>query len=99
MKIDSAWFLSKIEQSQFGSGRKLADKMGIDPSFLSRSVNGERRFNFEELESFSRLVDIPLLEVLARAGLNVRGELDVLEYYAKGGEDGGKRARAALKKS
>ena len=73
--------------------------MGMDQSALSRLIKGDREFKLDEIEKFANLLGVPVLEVLLRAGLKVPNHekiIKLLEFYANGGDDGGRKAKLAI---
>ncbi len=74
--IDTAWFKDQATRA-FGSIRKMAPRIigrngcPLDPATLVRAFNGQREFTLAEIEQIARLLDVPVLEVIRRAGVEV----------------------------
>lgn len=99
--VDHGWFMDRIKLSRYKSQRGLAKALKLNQANLSRLLTGVRPMRLQEAEDLSRLLDIPLTEVLSHSGLK-SNDLDTedliraLEYYGSGGSDAGKRARHVL---
>ena len=64
INVDKQWFLDR--QAEKGlSLRKMAELMGIDPSALSRTLNGERRMKTSEVGKIATILGASGAEVLA----------------------------------
>ncbi len=63
-KIESAWFYEKLAESG-ASLRDLARHMMLDPSAVSRLLNGDRKMSAEEQDSIAAFLRCSLGEVAA----------------------------------
>ncbi|CDZ58343.1 helix-turn-helix domain-containing protein [Neorhizobium galegae] len=68
--IDSAWFYEKLAEKG-SSLRDMARFMELDPSAVSRMLNGERKMSAEEQDRISAFLGLDLNEVAAHR----RGEM------------------------
>ncbi|EUB96096.1 helix-turn-helix domain protein [Rhizobium sp. CF080] len=68
--IDSAWFYDKLAEKG-SSLRDMARFMELDPSAVSRMLNGERKMSAEEQDRISAFLGLDLNEVAAHR----RGEM------------------------
>lgn len=71
--VDQTWFTERLEHRQL-SQRRLAKLMGLDPAAVSLMFRGKRKIALEEASQLAVLLDVPVTEVLERAGLHVHGE-------------------------
>jgi transcriptional regulator with XRE-family HTH domain len=67
--VNKQFFLALIASSPYGSQRQFAFAMGIDPGGFSRLLTGERKMQLDEAQQIAKLLDTPLSEVLAQAGV------------------------------
>lgn len=64
-----------IARSPYGSQRRFARKIrgrhgkALDPAALSLMLRGKRSIQLHEAKQFSDLLDVPLIEILRRAGI------------------------------
>lgn len=63
--IDSAWFYDKLAESG-ASLRDLARYMLLDPSAVSRMLNGDRKMSADEQDGVAAFLCLSLEEVAAR---------------------------------
>jgi transcriptional regulator with XRE-family HTH domain len=63
--IDSTWFYEKLAE-RGASLRDMARFMGLDPSAVSRMLNGERKMSAEEQDQIADYLGVNLGEVAAR---------------------------------
>jgi transcriptional regulator with XRE-family HTH domain len=63
--VDKQWFAEKYKGKGF-SLRKMAGRVGMDPSSLSRTLNGERKMTISEVAKIATALDVPAAEILAR---------------------------------
>lgn len=75
--IDAAWFQEQADKSPLGSLRKLAtaiqSRQGpMHPAALVRSIHGTREFTLSEIEQIANLLNVPILEVLRRCGVDLK---------------------------
>lgn len=68
-KINKPFFQGAIAEKGT-TQRRLAMDMGLDPSALSLVFSGRRQMKLLEAASISRLLGIPLSEVLCNAGID-----------------------------
>lgn len=64
-EIDTTWFHKKLDE-RGESVRGLARFMGLDPSAVSRMLNGERKMSADEQDRISIFLGVNLAEVAAR---------------------------------
>ncbi len=63
--IDSTWFFQQLD-NKGASLRELARFMSLDPSAVSRMLNGERKMSADEQDQISNFLAVDLREVAAR---------------------------------
>lgn len=74
MKIQSEWFEKQIV-SRYGSQRKFCKLLDgrkgeqMDPSALTRTLNGERELSLREATQMARLLGVTVDELAMRMGL------------------------------
>lgn len=68
--VDKAWFLARIAACPLHSGRQVAMAMDLDPSGLTRLLNGERRLRLEEGHQLATLLGVAISDVLSHAGID-----------------------------
>ncbi len=68
--IDKAWFFQQLEQSD-KSLRGLARHLDVDPSAVSRMLDGRRRMKMEEANRIALFLGVPVSEVLSHAGVAI----------------------------
>jgi hypothetical protein len=78
MMIDTAWFQKQLE-ARGQSVRGLARYMKLDPSAVSRMLNGARKMSAEEQDRISEFLSINLEEIALRrrggsGGFGERGQ-------------------------
>lgn len=64
--IDKGWFEEKFAGKGL-SLREVARRVGIDPSALSRTLNGERRMKLPEVRRIAAVLNVSEAEALAHA--------------------------------
>lgn len=62
--VDKAWFEDRWKRKGL-TLRKTARLMGMDPSALSRTLNGEREMKLSEVGKIATVLDVPMSDVLA----------------------------------
>lgn len=70
--VDKAWFEDQIKANKT-SARQLAAKIGIDASAMSLIFSGKRKMSNEEAAAIALNLNVPLQDVLAHAGVDLRG--------------------------
>lgn len=76
-KIDSEWFQNKIRNSKLRSQRQFAKRMKgrdnrpLDPASLHYMIMGKRSMQIHEAHQLSELLEVPMTEILKRAGLDL----------------------------
>lgn len=68
--VDTAWFRQQLERLGMSSNA-MADKMGQARSEISRKLNGQRKFHYDDCVKMAKLLDQPLGAVLLRANVQV----------------------------
>ncbi len=68
--IDKQWFMDQLAK-RGRSLRDLAVRIGIDPSALSRALNGERKLKIEEAEKIARFLETTVEDVLRHMGMPI----------------------------
>lgn len=71
------------------SQRQLAKLMGVDPASIHRLFTGKRPMRMDEATNLSRLLGVPVADVLSHAGLDVAAsanEVPVVGYVDGAGE-------------
>lgn len=66
--VDTKWFHDRLADRKL-SQRELARRIELDPSALSLTFRGRRSMKLTEAAEISRLLGVPLDEVLFRAGV------------------------------
>jgi transcriptional regulator with XRE-family HTH domain len=66
--VDKIWFEQRMARSGL-SLRRLAERMELDPSALSRTLNAKRKMTLAEARKLARILDAPFEEVSARASV------------------------------
>lgn len=69
MPIDTRWFQDLLTDRRL-SQRRLAREIGIDPSAVSLMFRGKRRMQMAEAAQVSRLLGVPLDDVIRHAGIH-----------------------------
>ncbi len=88
-RIDKAWFIAAIERSRFGSQRQLAPHLKnrngipITTSNFCRMLSGERAMLLHEAQQLAKLLEQPLAEVLAHAGVKMNGRAMSPDEFAR----------------
>jgi len=72
-KTNYRYFVNAIRDNQI-SQRQLAGKMGMDPSALNLALRGKRRLQLDEAARLSKLLSLPLDDVLYNAGVELPPE-------------------------
>lgn len=70
-RIDRRWFTAAMSDQRI-SQRKLAKLMGVDPASIHRLLSGKRPMRMDEATQISRLLSVPVSDVLEHAGMNVK---------------------------
>lgn len=94
--MDDKWF--KLQQKKAGvTAEDIAKRMGRDRSVVSHILNGRQRMTLEWAQAFADVLNVPLSEVLERAGTttaNVARQLqpgfsesDAAAWIQQGAED------------
>lgn len=65
--IDRDWFAARLKAAGL-SLRKAAAQIGMDPSALSRSLNGKRRLQIAEVDRLARVLGVPAALLIDRIG-------------------------------
>lgn len=87
-RIDGRWFTSAMADRRI-SQRKLAKLMGVDPASIHRLLTGKRAMRMDEATNLSRLLGVPVADVLTHAGMDVAAgarEVPVVGYVDGAGE-------------
>jgi hypothetical protein len=66
MQPDKVWIQERIKSSPFGSIRKLAPKLSMDASALSRAINGERKLSVQEATALADILGVSLHDLLTK---------------------------------
>lgn len=80
MRVDTQWFNDMISRTAYGSQRRIARKIRgrhgrpLDPAALSLMLRGKRAMQISEARQFADILNVPLIEVLRRAGISVPDE-------------------------
>ena len=64
INVDKQWFVDRWTEKGL-TLRKVAKLIGLDPSALSRTLNGEREMKIPEIGKIASILDVPRSEVLA----------------------------------
>ncbi len=59
---------------QFGTLRAFAKAIGKEPTYISRWVNDHERPSYESARQIADLLEVPIAEVLSRAGMPINAE-------------------------
>lgn len=73
-KIDKEWFNSRMQENGLSRGQ-VAKKMGLDPSALSRALNGQRGIKTDEIVKIAAILNEPVSAVVAH--LYMRSDTEV----------------------
>ncbi|MER8570549.1 helix-turn-helix transcriptional regulator [Mesorhizobium sp. M1338] len=65
--VDKTWFADQMKERNI-SLRRMASRMNMHPSALSRTLNGERRMQVDEIRRIAEIFDQPESEVLVHLG-------------------------------
>ncbi|TPI47074.1 helix-turn-helix transcriptional regulator [Mesorhizobium sp. B2-9-1] len=65
--IDKAWFMSRMRERKL-TVRSMAVRLGMHYSALSRTFNGERRMQVDEIRKIAEVFDRPVSEILVHLG-------------------------------
>ncbi|CDQ20955.1 helix-turn-helix domain-containing protein [Halobacillus karajensis] len=60
------------------SMRKFSEQTGVDVATISKIVSGKRKANLQHLQTFSKTLNLPLKELLVRAGIEEEEKDDLL---------------------
>lgn len=77
-KVDKLWFARALEARNM-SGRDLAKAMKMDPSAVSRMLNGRRMIKTHEAARMAEVLGVPVREVLERTGVKVDSKTAIAE--------------------
>lgn len=66
--INARWFVARIESMGL-SQRKFAEKVHLHHVLVHRLLHGNREFSLEEATAFSRVLGVPLDEIILQAGI------------------------------
>lgn len=66
--LDTEWFKAQMRKQNL-SQRSVAKKLGINQSLISHMFFGRRRMTLEEADKWAKILQVPLIEVLDRSGL------------------------------
>lgn len=69
-EFDKEWFVRKLEENN-KTLRGLARHMELDPSAVSRMLDGKRRMKMDEANSVASFLSVTVDEVLSHAGVNL----------------------------
>ncbi|WP_292587557.1 helix-turn-helix transcriptional regulator [Mesorhizobium sp.] len=61
--IDKAWFMTRMKERKL-TVRSMAGRLGMHYSALSRTLNGERRMQVDEIRKIAEVFDRPVSEIL-----------------------------------
>jgi transcriptional regulator with XRE-family HTH domain len=67
VNVDKAWFADQMKERNI-SLRRMATRLNMHPSALSRTLNGERRMQVDEIRGIAEIFDQPESEVLVHLG-------------------------------
>lgn len=81
--INARWFKEQIRAAKT-TQRQIAIKWGIDPTLISKTLNGVKRISLEEAVKWAEILSQPLSVVAANAGIEVGEELLMFEEASKG---------------
>lgn len=70
--IDRDWLDARLKAAGL-SLRRAAAAIGMDPSALSRSLNGKRRLQIAEADRLARVLGVPSAVLIARIGGRAEG--------------------------
>ena len=65
--VDKAWFASRMKERNL-TVRRMASRMNMHYSALSRTLNGERRMQVDEIRKIAEIFDQSVSEVLVHLG-------------------------------
>jgi transcriptional regulator with XRE-family HTH domain len=65
--VDKAWFASQMKERNL-TVRRMAGRMNMHYSALSRTLNGERRMQVDEIRKIAEIFGQPVSEVWAHLG-------------------------------
>lgn len=72
-QVDNHWFKAQMADSAM-SLRDVAKAIGMDPTALSLTLLGKRKMSVAEAGKIAHALDVPIDEVLARAGVDLQGK-------------------------
>ena len=81
--IDGKWFREMHRKTGITQAEAAA-VLGKAPTFLTRIYSGEQEMRIGEARSLSNLMQIPLSQVLIKAGLGKEADLDEVSESARG---------------
>jgi transcriptional regulator with XRE-family HTH domain len=100
--MDTDWFQNRLRDREI-SQRRLAEMLGLGPSAVSLMLRGKRKMTMTEAADMSRLLGIPVNDVMAHAGIRPgqpKQSVPLFGIMDKEGEihtiKGGKRIACAL---
>lgn len=71
INVDKQWFIDRWSEKGL-TLRKVAKLMGVDPSALSRTLNGEREMKIPEVGKMATILAVSRAEVLTHIESDVR---------------------------
>lgn len=69
LAVDKTWFEQRMARSGL-SLRRLAERIDLDPSALSRTLNAKRKMTLSEAQKIARILDASFEEVSAHANVS-----------------------------
>jgi transcriptional regulator with XRE-family HTH domain len=72
--INTKWFLDRLADKDM-SARRLALLIGMNPSAMSRTLNGGRKMQMDEAADIARVLGRPFDEVVMHAGIAAPREI------------------------
>lgn len=77
--MDAQWFKKRMRELRV-TQEDIARQLGRDRSIVSRILTGTQPMGLKEARVFSQMLDVPLGEVLRRAGQPVTDRFDVEQF-------------------
>jgi plasmid maintenance system antidote protein VapI len=68
--VDHDWFVATLEARKV-SQRQLAAKLDVDPASVHRLLTRKRPLRLDEAVAISRILYLPVMEILSHAGIDV----------------------------
>ena len=91
--VDKAWFMSQMKERDL-TVRSMAKRLNIHYSALSRTLNGERRMQVDEIRRIAEILGKSERAVSAHVGSAFDRSAENASVPALRGKSAGKRARA-----